>query len=65
MLSGQHCEQSLVNLSLFVVEYIIEHLLVLERIENFNVIINLTGIGVRNFPKETFTNILGILTKLY
>ena len=63
--NNQTNEQSLINLAIFIVEYVIKYILVPERIENFNVIIDMTGISVRNFPKETFSNILGTLTKIY
>ena len=55
----------LTSLAFFIMEYINKYLLVAERIENLNVIFDMTNIGVTSFPFAVFTEVLRSLTTVY
>ena len=55
----------LTTLALLVHEYISKHLLVVERVENYNLIFDMTNVSVSYFPFVTFSAVLETLSKLY
>lgn len=58
LLEAQLSVLSLTSLAFFIMEYINKYLLVTERIENLNVIFDMTNIGVTSFPFASVTEVL-------
>lgn len=49
----QLSKQFIQNLSIFVIEYMKEYILIDETIENFNIIIDCSNLSITNFPYKT------------